>query len=153
VWWIVAPAFWWSHLSDCLWSVFGPLTSLLHAYGMHCPKVLFLSCHYQYSGDDLKPFSAITSWFCYLTVHWSPLWSWKTTLKITELYWTESELTSDIKIRVQHLRLNWMLFDITVEVKLIFLIWSNNKILLCNIWSELHVEKLFLLYLHRLITV
>ena len=48
-----APAVWWYRHSHCLLLVVGPLTSLLHKYGMHCPKTLFLRRHYQYSRDDL----------------------------------------------------------------------------------------------------
>jgi len=39
-------------------SVVGPSTFLLHEYGMHCLKTLFLRRHYQHSGVDLKPFSS-----------------------------------------------------------------------------------------------
>ena len=76
-----------------------------------------------------------------LTTHLSTSKGWK----------AELALKPTIRHRVRNFTspVDWTLFVITVEVKLTCLIWSSNKIPLQNVWSELHLVRLYLSYLHR----
>ena len=90
-----APVAWWCRRSDCLRSVVGPSTFLLHEYGMYCLKTLFLRRHYQHSDVDLKPsftsnHISILLYDCTFgtTVVLEVISVSLETLKITELNWT-----------------------------------------------------------------